>query len=77
MSFATDLTRIAFGGSRKSRFGRVGTALTVANILRRNLKQRNEIVYVSEIKPGDRLEIIGLATQSASRRARKKAARRK
>lgn len=77
MSLATDLAKVALGRSKKSRYGRVGTAFTVVGIVRRGLKQKPEVVYRAEIKPGDRFELVGIDTAPSGRRARKKAARRK
>lgn len=77
MSTVTELARVAFGRNKQSRFGRVGTALTVLGIVRRALKQKPETVFREELHPGEGFEIRAVAPEPDRRRGhRRRAARR-
>ncbi|MFN8036244.1 MAG: hypothetical protein U0V73_09950 [Acidimicrobiia bacterium] len=75
MSFTTDLARAVFGRTQTSRYGRLGTALTVAGLVRRRLRQHPVILYRAEVKPGDRFELVGREREPRGRRERKQAAK--
>jgi hypothetical protein len=70
-----DFVRVAVFRRSRNRFGRVGSYLTIAAVLRRALMSKPKVLARLELKPGDAFEIHAIEAPPKGRRARRKAAR--